>query len=131
VQIDLDLAQPGTQNVPGGPEGFVYIGAGNAGFAADSMLISEYGSGRIGAYAVDAEGNPLVATRREFMTGLSGAEGATVDPLTGDFMFSTFGGGSRIVVVSGFTPPVPEPSSLAMLLGGLAVCGWAARRRSS
>jgi hypothetical protein len=129
VQVDLDLAQPGVQNAPGGPEGFVYIGGGNAGFAADSMLISEYGSGRIGAYALDADGNPLVATRREFLTGLSGAEGATVDPLTGDFMFSTFGGGSRIVVVSGFTPPVPEPSSIAMLLGGLAVCGWAARRR--
>lgn len=40
------------------------------------------------------------------MTGLSGAEGAAIDPLTGDFLFSTFGGGDRVIVVRGFAAPV-------------------------
>ena len=31
--------------------------------------------------------------------------------------------------IRGFLAPVPEPSTYALLLGGLAVVGWAARRR--
>ena len=129
--VDLDLLAGGVQNVPGGPEGFVYIAAGNAGFAANSMLISEYSAGMVGAYEVDAQGNPLVATRRTFISGLTGAEGAAIDPLTGDFLFSTFGGGSRIVRVSGFIapPPIPEPGTWALMEAGLAAVGWRARHR--
>lgn len=130
TQVDLDLNTPGIQNVPGAPEGFAYIGGANAGFGTNSMLISEYGAGTVGAYEVDAAGDPLVATRRTFLSGLSGAEGAVIDPVTGDFLFSTFGGGSRVVVVSGFTaPPVPEPSTWALMAMGLAGCAWVARRR--
>lgn len=57
-----------------------------------------------------------------FLSNLTGAEGAAIDPVTGDFMFSTFGGGSRVVVVSGFAAPVPELSSwLFFLIGGVAL----------
>ena len=129
--VDLNLDAGGVQNVPGGPEGFVYIGGANAGFGTNSMLISEYSAGVVGAYEVDANGNPLVATRRTFLSGLTGAEGAAIDPLTGDFLFSTFGGGSRVVRVSGFIapPPIPEPSTYALMALGLAVCGWVVRRQ--
>ena len=131
AQVDLDPAVAGIQNVLGGPEGFVYIAAGNAGFGSASMLISEYSAGSVGAYELDANGNPLVSTRRSFLTGLSGAEGAVIDPLTGDFLFSTFGGGSRVVRVSGFLvppPAIPEPSTMLLMLAGLAgLMAW--RRR--
>ncbi len=109
-------SQPG-----GGPEGFVYVPLGSQLFSSQSMLVSEYGNGRIAAYDIDGEGNPLTGTRRDFMSGLSGAEGAFIDPFTGDFLFSTFGSGNRIIVVSGFEP-VPEPATLAALgLGTLAL----------
>ena len=36
------------------------------------------------------------------MTELDGAEGAFLDPVTGDSLFSTFGGGNRVIVVRGF-----------------------------
>jgi cysteine-rich repeat protein len=86
--------------IGGGPEGIIYIAAGSTEFAAHSVLVSEFIANRVSAYEIDANGDPLPATRRDFMT-LSGAEGAVLDPLTGDFLFSTFGGGNRVIVVRG------------------------------
>lgn len=119
----------------GGPEGMVYVDGSNAGFAgADSLLVSEYGSGKVGAYTIDAFGNPILGSRKDFITGLSGAEGAVIDPLTGDFLFSTFGGGNQLLVISGFVAPppptggVPEPASWAMMIVGLGAVGAGLRR---
>jgi len=130
AQVDVDNSVAGIQNLQGGPEGFTYIAAGNDAFAANSLLLSEYGAGIVSAYEVDANGDPIASTRRVFLSGLSGAEGATVDPLTGDFMFSTFGGGNQVVVVTGFTVPVPEPSIWALMLVGIGICAAWVRRRS-
>jgi hypothetical protein len=95
--------------LPGGAVGFVYVNSGSTQFTRASMLVSEYAADEIGAYAVDANGDPIVSSRRTFITGLDGADGAFVDPVTGDFLFSTFGGGDRVVVVRGFAKALPPP----------------------
>ncbi|MGB7214366.1 MAG: hypothetical protein WBE98_04935 [Gammaproteobacteria bacterium] len=68
------------------------------------------------------------------------AEGAAIDPLTGAFLFSTFGGGDLVVMVSGFAAPQPqepeeppvqvsEPASIAVLaLGSLSLVVAGQRR---
>lgn len=122
MQVDVDPSTLAIDSLPGGPEGFVYISAGNAGFASNGLLVSDFALNRVSAYDADANGNPLLGTRRDFLTGLVGAEGAVVDPVTGDFLFSTFGGGSQVVVVQGFLVPpngVPEPGSLMLFGAGL------------
>jgi hypothetical protein len=91
--------------LPGGPEGFVYVSAGSPLFPAHSLLVSEWTDNQITTYEVDGQGDPRLATRRPFIVGLEGAEGAYRDPATGDFFFSTWGQeADRTVVVRGFAP---------------------------
>jgi len=94
--------------IVGAPEGFVYVPPGSPLFSDfSSMLVAEYGQGKITTYQVDDNGDPIPATRAEFVTGLTGAEGAVVDPRSGDFLFSTFGGSNQVVAVRGFGVPNP------------------------
>ena len=113
--FDVANAQLKTTLV-GGLEGVVYVHGGNPGFANDSVLVCEYSSGNVGTYEIDANGDPVLASRQDFITGLSGAEGALIDPVTGDFLFSTFGSGDHVIVVRGFSLPTvyctPKASSL-------------------
>ena len=88
-----------------GPEGIAYIPAGSLGFPNLSMAISSYGNGKVVVCEVGSDGLPTVSTARDMITGLSGAEGALIDPVTGDFLFSTYGGGDKIIRVSGFQAP--------------------------
>ena len=69
------------------------------------MLVAEYGNDVIATYQIDASGNPIPASRAVFVSGLTGAEGSVIDPMTGDFLFSTFGGTNQVIVVQGFAPP--------------------------
>jgi hypothetical protein len=113
-----------TQNTTlgGGPEGIAYVPLGSPLFTVPSLLQCEYSAGKVATYEVDANGDPT-GTRRDFITDLTGAEGAFIDPLTGDFLFSTFGGGDRIIVVQGFVPPPPVPLPPTMLLLGSGLLG--------
>ena len=86
----------------GGPEGIVYVPLGSPLFANPGVLVSEYSAGKVSTYEVDVAGDPVLASRRELITNLTGAEGAAIDPVSGDFLFSTYGGGNRILVVRGF-----------------------------
>jgi hypothetical protein len=91
--------------LPGGPEGFTYVSAGSPLFGVHSLLVSEWTDNQIATYEVDAQGDPRLDTRRSFIVGLEGAEGAYRDPATGDFFFSTWGQqADRTIVVRGFAP---------------------------
>jgi hypothetical protein len=98
--------------LPGGPEGFIYVPLGSPLFPTQSMLVAEYSAGRVATYTIDANGNPVVASRQDFITGLTGAEGAAIDPVTGDFLFSTFGGANRVIQVRGFVPPLAPTTTV-------------------
>jgi hypothetical protein len=116
----------------GGPEGLVYVPAGSAGFSGQNALVSLYAGDEVEAYQVDSNGVPIPGSATTFISGLSGAEGAVLDPVTGDFLFSTFGGGNQVYEVSGFAvPPASTPEPSAFLLGGLALAGLAWRHRRS
>ncbi len=96
--------------IQGGPEGAVFITGTNPLFTQPAVLVSEYGAGRVVAYDIDANSDAIPSTRRDFITGLSGAEGATTDPVTGQFIFATFGGGNQVIAVRGFVPTACYPN---------------------
>jgi hypothetical protein len=116
--FNLSVVQNASVSGLDGPEGIAYVHGNNSGFGVDSALISEYGADKVDAWAIDSNGDPIAGTAKDFLTGLSGAEGAVIDPVSGDFLFSTFGGGDRVLVISGLQPPTPPPSGPIPTLGG-------------
>ncbi len=100
-------------NIPAGAgfaglEGVAYVPPGSPVFdgLGLQLLVAEFAAGNVAAYEIDANGDPIPATRTVFIGGLSGAEGAAIDPVTGDLLFSTFGtGADQVVRVEGFAPP--------------------------
>lgn len=90
----------------GGPEGMIYLPQGSPVFgASQTLLVTEYNGNAIVGYSIDAEGNPILSSRRVFLSGLTGGEGAAIDPVTGDFLFSTFGTPNQLIRVEGFLAP--------------------------
>jgi len=85
-----------------GPEGIAYIPRCSSLLPGPSIVVTEYSAGRVSIYDVDSAGDPIWASGRIFVSGLAGAEGAAIDPVIGDFLFSTFGGGNQVIRVSGF-----------------------------
>ncbi|MFO0833014.1 MAG: hypothetical protein U0637_14375 [Phycisphaerales bacterium] len=88
--------------ITGGPEGIFYVPTGSPLFPNPAILVCLWGQGRVDAWDVDAQGNPIAGTSRVFISGLSGVEGGYIDPISGDFMFSTYGGSNHIISVRGF-----------------------------
>jgi len=124
VSSPITLAAGGS-----GPAGIIYVDSGNPVFTTDTVLIFDYTRDAIYAYGIDNNGDPLPASEQLFMSGLDGALGAIVDPLTGDFLFSTFGGGDHVIAVQGFTViAIPEPSAGILAISGLAVVAFWRRR---
>jgi hypothetical protein len=95
------------------PGGFAYVPAGSAGFTKQSLIVAEWNQSsttldRVAVYEVDDAGDPVVSTRREFMSKFPRPWGAYFEPLTGDYLFLTWGAGNdRVYIVQGFVPPQP------------------------
>jgi len=93
-----------------GPEGFTFVPPGSPVFPANSILLAEYTSDVVATYRLDSNGDPIPGSRDVFVSDLTGAEGAVIDPVTGDFLFSTFGGGDHVLAVRGFAEPGASPT---------------------
>jgi hypothetical protein len=109
---DIGSVTPGPI-VGSGPEGIAFVPPSSPVFAPYSVLIALYSAGKVITAPLDANGDPVMASAQDFITGLSGAEGAFIDPLTGDFLFSTFGGGNQIIRVSGFIAPTAGEAAVS------------------
>jgi hypothetical protein len=129
--FNLTAAHAGPKFAAEFPNGIAYVPLGSPIFGnTPTVLITEFmDEGRINAFDLDANGNPIVGTERAFLPGLTDyAIGALVDPLTGDLLFTMtpFLGHGKVFVVRGFVAPVPEPSTaelgLLTLLVGLVRC---------
>jgi len=80
----------------------------------DLTLASSYNSAFI-----TANGGTVSGAMNALLFGLADGKGYL------NIHTSAFPGGE----IRGFLAPVPEPETYALMLGGLAVLGWAARRR--
>lgn len=99
--------------LPNNPGGFAYVPAGSPGFTQQAIIVAEWIAGdptrdRVAVYDADEQGDPIVATRREFMSRFPRPWGAYFEPVTGDYLFLSWGTGmDRVYVVQGFVPPPP------------------------
>jgi N-acetylneuraminic acid mutarotase len=92
------------------PEGIAFVPPSSPVFPANSVLIVQYGYGKVVTAPLDANGDPIVASSQDFIRGLTGPDGACTDPVTGDFLFSPWGGNAQLLRVSGFATPSPSPT---------------------
>ncbi|MBL9103646.1 MAG: hypothetical protein JNL82_22050 [Myxococcales bacterium] len=99
-----------TATLAGGPGGFAYVPPGSPGFATDHVIVAEWSADTVGVYQVDAVGDPMERTRKDFFTAFPRPWGAYFEPLTGDYLFLTWGAGmDRVYIIQGFMPPPPIP----------------------
>lgn len=100
-----------TATLPNGPGGFAYVPKGSPGLEVDHVIVSEWSANTVGVYEVDAQGDPQVATRKDFYTTFPRPWGAYFEPVTGDFIFLTWAGGTvdRVYITQGFEAPPPIP----------------------
>ena len=99
-----------TATLPNQPGGFAYVPAGSPGFPKQSVIVAEWQASdadRVSVYETDAQGDPVVSTRKEFFMKFPRPWGAYFEPVTGDYMFLSWGASvDRLYIVQGFVPPV-------------------------
>ncbi len=100
-----------TAMLPNGAGGFAYVPAGSPLFPKQSLLEAEWDHDQVATYEVDEQGDPVVASRKEFFMKFPKPWGAYFEPLTGDYIFLTwrFSPPDLVFVVQGFTAPPPPP----------------------
>lgn len=102
--LGIGINAHGDNNVP---VGLAYVANGNDQFPQQSLLAAScdfntgVGSG-VMAYSINGSGNPRLNSARNMVQGLC-PDGAAVDPVTGDILFTTYYGYPALYVLTGFT----------------------------
>ncbi|HVT34656.1 MAG TPA: Calx-beta domain-containing protein, partial [Nevskiaceae bacterium] len=92
--------------------GLLAVAHGSPQFDHDALLSvsCDYNTGEdsnLVAYDVDSAGNPVAGSDRVVVSQLC-ATGATVDPVSGDLLFTNFYGFPSLTVIRGFSAPLPS-----------------------
>lgn len=111
------LGETQTQTLTGGPDGFCYVPHPAAFFNGGDVLVAEFSLGNLATYAVDAQGDPIIATRQVFVSGLTSAFALTVDPVTLDVLHAGWSG-STVHVIRGFNATCGQCSNYGTGLAG-------------
>jgi hypothetical protein len=73
----------------GGPEGIVYPSNGSTAWPDHTrVLVADWNDGKVRAYTVDSNGDPILGTDVVVIDNVPSVGGGTVDPLTGDVLFT-------------------------------------------
>ncbi len=81
--------------------GLAFVHGNQPGFGKDSVLIPSDLDDRVVTYQVDAAGDPIASTLRDFLTDFYLVRGATVDPVTGDILLASGDGNRPRIVLAG------------------------------
>ena len=92
-----------------GPEGIAFVPPNSPVFPSNSVLIVDWQHGTLVTAPLDENGDPIVANTQNVIEGMGPSEGGVIDPLTGDYLFSSGGVGGKIFRVSGFATPSCTP----------------------
>src|SRR5262245_11955484 len=97
-------------SISSGPEGIAFVPPDSPVFQPNSVLIVEYGYSRVVTAPLDTNGDPIMAQSQDFIRNMPQAFGACIDPVTGDYLFDTWGGSNEVMRVTGFATPSPSPT---------------------
>ncbi len=90
--------------------GFAYVPSGSPQFSNPAMLMAEWNGGKVAAYDVDPQGDPIASSRRDFFSTFPKPWGAYFEAVTGDYLFLSWGvSPDQVYVVQGFSKPPPPP----------------------
>jgi hypothetical protein len=92
--------------------GFAYVPSGSPQFSNPALLMAEWQTqgGKVAAYDVDSNGDPVPSSRRDFFSDFPSPWGAYFDAVTGDYLFLSWGvSPDEVYEVQGFTKPPPPP----------------------
>src|SRR5215471_9363614 len=94
-----------------GPEGIAFVPPGSPVFPSNSVLIALNGLGKVVTAPLDANGDPILAKAQDVLQQLGHADGACIDPVTGDLLVGSFSAQGQLLRVSGFEAPAPTPTA--------------------
>ncbi|HJV63628.1 MAG TPA: PEP-CTERM sorting domain-containing protein, partial [Albitalea sp.] len=112
---------------------YYYMGTDRRGMSAPHDLALGASNGVTGSFTVPAEGSLVIYYLADLMVS---AESGSVADYSNTMAFSwalpddvQYTSASGRFMAAAVPPPVPEPSSAAMLLAGVGLTGWMFRRR--